>query len=119
MNAKVKRWWLKALRSGKYNQGRCFLRLNGDYCCLGVLCDVYQKQTGKGEWRDRVFFDGAGDDSSGYLPRAVQEWAGLSVSNPLLGRMLTAAELNDSGKSFEFIAGRIEKCLSAYKGAPR
>lgn len=31
---------VSALRSGKYKQGRSFLRLADDYCCLGVACDV-------------------------------------------------------------------------------
>lgn len=29
--------WLKALRSGKYNQGEGTLYQNGEYCCLGVF----------------------------------------------------------------------------------
>lgn len=33
--------WIDALRSGKYTQGRGYLKsLNNEYCCLGVLCDV-------------------------------------------------------------------------------
>lgn len=33
--------WVKALRSGKYKQGRSFLkREDGTYCCLGVLTEV-------------------------------------------------------------------------------
>ncbi len=37
--------WVKALRSGKYKQA--YLRLHnaktGGYCCLGVLCKMYEK----------------------------------------------------------------------------
>lgn len=33
--------WVKALRSGKYKQGKSFLkREDGTYCCLGVLTEV-------------------------------------------------------------------------------
>jgi len=48
MDAKLKKLWLKALRSGKYRQGRSELisqPLFGEkgrtsYCCLGVLCKI-------------------------------------------------------------------------------
>jgi hypothetical protein len=43
MNKKMKKIWLKALRSGKYKQGRKYLcqTVNGEdrYCCLGVLAN--------------------------------------------------------------------------------
>ena len=32
--------WAKALRSGKYAQGRGTLRNGDNFCCLGVLCDI-------------------------------------------------------------------------------
>jgi len=39
---KFKEKWLKALRSGGYEQGRTVLHSNKDntYCCLGVACDI-------------------------------------------------------------------------------
>ena len=40
MDKKLKAKWVKALRSGKYEQGRYMLRHNNEYCCLGVLCRV-------------------------------------------------------------------------------
>ena len=40
MDPKVKRKWLKALRSGKYRRAQAQLAKNGRYCCLGVLCEV-------------------------------------------------------------------------------
>lgn len=45
-DAKVE--WIKALRSNNYLQGKYHLKQwNKDsscsYCCLGVLCDVYEK----------------------------------------------------------------------------
>lgn len=33
--------WLKALRSGKYNQAKNRLRCNQGFCCLGVLMNTY------------------------------------------------------------------------------
>ncbi len=45
MNAFVKKGWVKALRSGEYKKGKGSLcDLNKcEYCCLGVLTDIYNK----------------------------------------------------------------------------
>lgn len=45
MSKKVKRAWVKALRSGEYKQGMghlCQASADGTdrFCCLGVLCDI-------------------------------------------------------------------------------
>ncbi len=44
MNANIKKIWLKALRSGEYEQTTtrlCRPRSDGvGFCCLGVLCDL-------------------------------------------------------------------------------
>jgi len=111
MNKRVKRIWIKALRSGRYKQTRNALRYNGGFCCLGVLCDLYRKDTGDGEWDYSSFIDSTGASSTVIPPRRVQRWAGLEDGNPLLGRELVATELNDRGRSFTFIADRIEKYL--------
>lgn len=36
--------WVKALRSGKYEQGKSYLKKDNKYCCLGVLYDVLKIQ---------------------------------------------------------------------------
>lgn len=37
----LKKAWLKALRSGRYPQGRKRLHTNNNtYCCLGVACEI-------------------------------------------------------------------------------
>jgi hypothetical protein len=42
MDKKLKAAWVKALRSGKYKQGRVRLKNEDDtYCCLGVLCAIH------------------------------------------------------------------------------
>jgi hypothetical protein len=45
MDNTLKQKWVDALRSGEYEQGRGMLRCKTDdsdqFCCLGVLCDVY------------------------------------------------------------------------------
>jgi len=114
MNKRVKRLWIKALRSRKYRQARGWLRDDGAFCCLGVLCDLYDKQTGTGRWNGHGYTVTNGDSSSTMLPDGVREWAGLDDNlggDPRLGRTLSASSLNDKGKSFNFIADRIERYL--------
>ncbi len=40
MNPEIKKQWVAALRSGKYEQGRMRLKRDGRFCCLGVLCEI-------------------------------------------------------------------------------
>lgn len=40
MKAELKKEWVNALRSGKYEQGRGCMYRDGKYCCLGVLAEV-------------------------------------------------------------------------------
>lgn len=44
MNARVKRKWVKALRSGQYKQGRADLINEDGHCCLGVLVEEMAPQ---------------------------------------------------------------------------
>jgi hypothetical protein len=42
---------MDALNSTKYTQANGVLhRHGGGYCCLGVACDLYRLQTGRGHW---------------------------------------------------------------------
>lgn len=41
MNPRIKNIWIEALRSGRYPQGKRYLRSTEGYCCLGVLADCY------------------------------------------------------------------------------
>ena len=115
MRAKVKRLWLKALRSGEYKQGRTALQPNeGEFCCLGVLCEVYRKETGDGRWTKYGTFVAEDSEDACVLPDAVIAWAGLDSDTPRLGPRKNSAyatTLNDNGRSFSYIADRIEKYL--------
>jgi len=135
MNSEVKAKWLQALRSGEYRQARDTLRSpNNGYCCLGVLCDVYNKEVG-GYWQWEhstsetysfaIEVDGGDggitfDSAETELPLCVMEWAGLDDVNPQVSTPSrtfldeegeftcdTLAGLNDSGKDFNFIAAVI------------
>lgn len=122
--------WIKALRSKQYNQGKDYLcqayikkgrKPKYTHCCLGVLCDMYNKEhTGKAKlpvnelagigW-DAVQFAGKAET----LPRKVMKWAGLKsdigeIKNHWTkGGYASLAEMNDCGESFKTISNVIEK----------
>lgn len=132
MNPEVKEQWLRALRSGEYEQGRRYLNNNGKFCCLGVLCDLAEKA---GVVSSRLWVDGGpgredtysenlteyvanGNDASvSVLPAAVKEWAGIDASNPDVvltkGRWTPLAWVNDHNNELGFtgIADVIERSL--------
>lgn len=106
MNENVKRLWLKALRSGKYRRTRFRLRTESGYCCLGVLCDLYQQETGLGAWvkspDGTAYSFNVGNDTGNYylIPSAVLEWAGMAYKNGEYRhqRNMNLADANDSPK---------------------
>lgn len=126
INPEVKDKWLKALRSGEYKQGKGALKTNDDkFCCLGVLCDLYQKEHEEAKWVDStdknlsegtnkdLFEDGHGSVRAGIPTDAVIRWAGMKEPNPKVGSFggSTLAKLNDNGSTFDEIADLIEKYL--------
>lgn len=43
--------WAAELLSGEYEQGQKVLRTkDNEFCCIGVACDIYAKETGMGGW---------------------------------------------------------------------
>lgn len=103
MKKNIMNKWVKALRSGKYKQGREKLcTVNGttgqeSYCCLGVLTDLYlqdRKRQKKGPnikffhtySKEDMDYDGNFskweiDGEDGCLPPEVAEWAGFNTAN--------------------------------------
>jgi hypothetical protein len=131
MDESVKQEWVEALRFGDYEQGTGALHETNRtdrFCCLGVLCDLYQDSTGKGEWQessvedsDCYHFTTPNGRSKSVLPEDVREWAGLNRSR---GVVLQPADLpddnsaphslsslNDANYSFDEIADIIEQNL--------
>jgi hypothetical protein len=103
----VYKMWIKALRSGKYKQGRDVLNKSSEFCCLGVVCDLANKDGGP-QWI-KYLGDGYGRSfmgQSGILPDPVREFLGLTemAQNYL-------ASLNDNGISFKQIADYIETTI--------
>lgn len=118
MNSQIKQKWLDALRSGQYEQTRGNLRNKQGFCCLGVLCDLYSKET-QTEWgNESLDFRGVKAFLGEYatLPGEVMKWAGLEESNPTFkvdefSCHVSLACLNDYGDDFEKIAKVIEEQL--------
>ena len=89
---KVKRAWVRALRSSKYKQGRGQLKTDdGKYCCLGVLCELAVK----------AGVISAYDPEDAAPAPAVCNWVGLQDN---LGQFVkpdghsdSLADLNDKG----------------------
>lgn len=109
--------WVKALRSGKYRQGRGVLRTGNDsYCCLGVLCDI-----AGAEWKQEGLQSDLNGDyaaiSSGHedyccIPSPVVKATGMKTTTGSYDSLTdkpSLMKLNDEGSSFAQIADVIEK----------
>jgi len=118
MNEKVVQKWTAALRSGAYKQGDGALRTEDNYCCLGVLCDLYSKEHDDSGWREddrdhTGVIPFATPSSStltetAQLPVEVMEWVGISDPEGTFGESNSLVLCNDSGASFEAIANLID-----------
>jgi hypothetical protein len=109
--------WVRALRSGKYKQGRGALNKNNkNFCCLGVVCEVAIKNKVKlkktKNWSEsKKSFTVHYDNEGGVLPIKVARWLGIDELNPLLKHQ-PASELNDQTKaSFKQIADLVEEYM--------
>ena len=127
MNENAKKW-VAALRSGEYSQTVGALRKDDGFCCLGVACDIYSRETGNGSWREDYDED-LDEELFGLhigerchmrvLPAEVVEWLGMLTCNGRHpeydpnGRMLgyvSLSGLNDTrGLSFSELADFIEQ----------
>lgn len=103
MNPEVKEKWINALCSGQYEQAVGALTIDEGYCCLGVLCDLHQQETGSGKWvydHNQWWYQTANDKCYVSLPKDVQVWAGIEEGNPGLeveysGEKVPLYRLND------------------------
>lgn len=119
MNPEIKAKWVAALRSGEYKQGRDSLRKGDGFCCLGVLCDLYDSEHSSDSWQ----IDPAGDwmhvGEFGVPCRAVLSWAGLESANPkvTINKLTDGVAVHNDGtpefapRTFSEIADAIEAQL--------
>ena len=122
MNSEIKKRWIAALRSGEYKQTTHQLKKHKNFCCLGVLTDLYLIEKGRG-WGT-----GGIRRSNELLSVEVVDWANLKnmcpVVKPPLGWDLGPCprpggkehltNLNDGAhfqkqQSFKMIASLIEE----------
>jgi hypothetical protein len=108
VDQELKRKWVEALRSGKYQQTQGLLNRTipsegkpAGMCCLGVLCDVIDPEG----WVvvDSMTKGFRNSDTTGYLPE--------DLSEDLDGRDILLAHRNDAGATFEELADYIEANL--------
>jgi hypothetical protein len=114
MDKDVKKLWIDALRSGKYQQGKFALNYQDRFCCLGVLCDLYdQQRCGDTLWYQQENGVKGIGGSLHHLPVPVREWAEIESYDPPViynGRTMVISDLNDHEKlSFEELANIIEQ----------
>ncbi len=101
MNEDLKKRWVAALRSGKYEQGHNSLRRSdGTFCCLGVLADIADPSA----WVWTSVWQWHGDDQTIPDPEGID--IGLTRTNQEV-----LATMNDCGDSFSKIAEHIERTL--------
>ena len=101
MDKQLKRKWLKALRSGKYEQGQGLLRtVDNKFCCLGVLCDV-QGRRWYGGPKAGEYAIGRNYDATGEMNRQLER---VVDGREHLKRLI---RMNDDGKTFADIANYI------------
>ena len=111
-----RRGWIWYLRSGRYEQGKKYLRRRVDgvneFCCLGVACDI----SNLGDWSENgehPYYKLEEDlQNNLVLMPEMQDFYGLATADgrfnvPGVGEK-TLASLNDDGTSFEVIAMIIE-----------
>jgi len=117
MKKELKEKWLKALRGGRYTQGKHHLKratppwITGPaYCCLGVLCDLIHKdewaKRSTGIFRPHYNFAYKGAVTDALIPTKLL--VELAIPAPFQGLL---ARKNDNGETFEMIATYIEENL--------
>lgn len=100
--------WIAALRSGEYKKGTRYLKYSRNsnnvykYCCLGVACEVVGAKNINAK---HVIIEGGGIVGIRKVPTPL---IGGWDENDLIDKLIT---MNDTGKSFKYIANWIEKNL--------
>lgn len=135
--------WINALKSSKFkkSKGQLHYEENGKhyYCCLGVACELYQKETHSDSSLPKLLIQKFSinekgiskikfynyDGCSGYLPEKVVNWLGLkdcsgTFNNTSLIKLNDTDDDPDIGNpepdfSFKEIANIIENNANLFK----
>lgn len=128
MNERIKKLWIDTLRSETVKQAQKKLCIYDSeskeysFCCLGVLCEIYQSEARNPENKltelkisNQEMGGGYSkyiyNQSDSYLPPEVMLWAELKEALPVTKNGTSLSGANDTGTSFEKIADYIEKGL--------
>lgn len=117
MKKEIKDLWVTALRSGKYQQGKDYLRSSDNtFCCLGVLCDILEPEA----WK-RIDHDEDSEychhGANNILPAIIELKANMNTNNGMIiiedpatdKQLMYLTNLNDSGMTFHQIADIIDR----------
>jgi hypothetical protein len=109
LDKKIARRWVKALLSGKYKQGRGALKLDGRFCCLGVLCDISKA----GKWNNGIYVCGKDEDDESDInvPITLADQVGLpyNTQSELIDMNDGSGDHCGTKRTFRTIAKRICK----------
>ena len=107
MRKEVMELWVEELKSGYWQQGKYFLEHSGFYCVMGVLANIAATQGICSHTGNNIGLFESGMLS---LPQEVVEWAELkSEVGEVPSLKYSLVEMNDSGKSFSYLADVIKK----------
>jgi len=108
MDKELKKKWVDALRSGKYEQGRGYLCNEGLYCCVGVLAEIKGIPKHKAEASDSLYLY---QGQKNMLPAITLYELGLTDDKVHVLVDMNDGGHNHNGKSFIEIANYIERYL--------
>jgi len=102
MNPHAKKLWLAALRSGKYLQGKGYMRRAGRHCCLGVLqeCALKAGVIFEPEW-----------GKCAEVPWQVKDWSEIKGTAESMLAKCNDGDIGGVQSTFEEIALMIENGL--------
>lgn len=129
MNRDIAKLWIDALQSGDYRQttgALCRTAKDGtkSYCCLGVLCELYQQHADVS-----LDVDTREDSATGttlklynrlddFLPQPVRVWAGMKTNDGEFGypdpvyRHDNLVAINDDDADFDEMAELIKEYVN-------
>lgn len=105
--------WMVALKSGEFSQAKGQLKDGDSYCCLGVACELYRRETSQGDWEENTFRLGGTHEE--LPPHEIADYFGWNEYKGKysleIGDMKpsTIPVLNDEGISFTEIATAFEE----------
>ncbi len=84
MDKQLKSRWIKALESGRYRQGKDYLKAEGKFCCLGVLRHIVDPKDGRSKNNDGSVLNRAQVNEFGLPPGVMTKlwWMNDGVRGP-------------------------------------